>query len=433
MPNISTISLPSSLPFPGLELQKMLPANHDSLSSMLGLCLAYLRVVHPQRLSSLDESARASAHLISLLLNDPLTQSLLPKVHPAPTAPAKELTALQIRLTSLENTLTNLTKATTEVRKDLKKSPIPPAQPASTPKAQAKGAPPPATSYAAKAASPPRPSVVVDTSAYTWSTTRPTPADLCSTLNAALDHSASTQVRLSAARWTGKGNLVLWGSTSTTAPQLNNALPQLTEVLQTSLSAMAQSAPQSPPTVRHNVKWSRLRINSVPTGVTDTSKAFPPDAVHKALAAENPTYASLIITQKPSWVRNPDTYAPSSASSLSFAFQDPDGTGAQRLLQQRTLFAFGHVATLKKWKETQPKRNKPLVPSKRQTQSRGSGHENPTSESLPPSMYSTAPSASAEGSTTLTPRQKAWQERHARTRHAMANWDDPEARAAALT
>ena len=320
MPNITTISLPSSLPFPGLELQKMLPANHDSLASMLGLCLAYLRVMHPQRLTALDESARASAHLVSLLLNDPLTQSLLPKVHPAPTAPVKELSALQIRLTSLENTLTNLTKATTEVRKDIKKAPNLTAPSASMPKAQAKAAPHPTISYAAKAASPPCPSMVVDTSAYTWSAARPTPMDICSTINAALDLSASTQVRLSAARWTGKGNLVLWGSTSTTAPQLTNALPHLTEVLQTSLSAMAQSAPQSPPTVRHNVKWSRLRINSVPTGVSDTLKAFPPDTVHKALAAENPTYASLIITQKPSWVRNPDTYAPGSSSSLSFTF-----------------------------------------------------------------------------------------------------------------
>jgi hypothetical protein len=220
---------------------------------------------------------------------------------------------------------------------------------------------------------------------------RPPPLDICTTLNATLDDMPSTLVRLSAARWMAKGNLVLWGTNNTTAQQLTNALPQLTEVLQTSLSAMAQMAPFSLPTVRHNVKWSRLFINSVPTGVTDTNKAHTPNAVHRALAAENPTYASLTITQKPSWVCNPDTYAPSSSSSLSFAFQDPDGSGAQRLLQLRTLFAFGHVMTLKRWKETPPKkRNTPNQPNT-QTPSRGPEPNNPMGQDPSPSVYNPAP------------------------------------------
>jgi hypothetical protein len=86
---------------------------------MLGLCLAYLKAMHPAKLAQPDESMRASAHLINLLINDPLAQSLLPKGTPN-TALVKELNALQICLTSLENTLTNLAKATTEVRKDIK-------------------------------------------------------------------------------------------------------------------------------------------------------------------------------------------------------------------------------------------------------------------------------------------------------------------------
>jgi hypothetical protein len=113
MPNITTISLPLSLPFPGLELQKLLPANHDSLASILGLSLAYLQVMHPKKITAMDEPSRASAHLISLFLNDLLTQSLISKMPPSSSAPAKELTALQICLISLENMLTNLTKATT--------------------------------------------------------------------------------------------------------------------------------------------------------------------------------------------------------------------------------------------------------------------------------------------------------------------------------
>jgi hypothetical protein len=161
-PIIQTIKLPSFLPFPGDQLRNSFPANHDSLSSMLGLCLAYLKHMHPAKCSPPDESARASAHILNLLFSDPLVQTLLPKSNLTPTAPAKELSALQICLTSLENMLANLAKATSKVRKDLKSKPNPPAQPAkqSVPTAFA---PHSATSYAAKAASPQHPSVVVDT------------------------------------------------------------------------------------------------------------------------------------------------------------------------------------------------------------------------------------------------------------------------------
>ena len=236
---------------------------------MLGLCLAYLRHMHPAKTLPPDESARASAHIINLFLQDPLTQTLLPKSNQTPTAPAKELNALQIRLTSLENTLANLAKATADVRKDIKSKPNPPAQlpnqgPPKTP------GPTPAPSYATKAALPPRPSCVVDMSAYTWPDQKPTPSEICATINAALDRTNPTQVHASAARWTAKGNLVIWGGANTTAHQLTTTLPHFTETLQVTLSALADKAPISPPTVRHNVKWSKLRINAVPTGKTVT-------------------------------------------------------------------------------------------------------------------------------------------------------------------
>jgi hypothetical protein len=172
----------------------------------------------------------------------------------------------------------------------------------------------------------------------------------------ALDRSKSTQVRTSAARWTAKGNLVIWGGANTTAPQLTSAIPHFSEALQSSLSALSESSPASPLTLRHNVKWSKLRLNSVPTGTSDTRGAFTPDEAHNALITENPSYATLSITQKPSWVRDPKTYKPGATSSLSVSFEDPDGTGAQTLLRLRTLYAFGHVITVKRWKQTPPKR-----------------------------------------------------------------------------
>jgi hypothetical protein len=395
MPAIQTIKLPNFLPFPAPQLRDGFPPNHDSLASMLGLCLAYLKIMHPAKLAQPDESSRASAHIINLLINDPLIQTILPKGTPANTAPAKELNALQIRLTSLENTLANLAKATTEVRKDLKAHPTTPAQSAKPSTTKSVPAPPP--TYAAKAASPQRPSVVVDAAAYTWpEDRRPPPSDFCATINAALDHSNATQVRVSAARWTTKGNLVLWGGPNTTAHQLTNALPHFSEALQASLSATSESAPQKPPTLRPNVKWSKLRFNAVPTGKTDSQGAHNPDEVHAALAAENQAYASLTITQKPSWVRDPTKYTTGAISSLSVSFEDPDGTGAQTLLRNRTLYAFGHVITVKRWKQTPPTRAirtnpdptsrntgttpQPFIPS---------GSKPPTEERAQPSVYQT--------------------------------------------
>ncbi|KAI0257005.1 hypothetical protein BJV78DRAFT_836 [Lactifluus subvellereus] len=281
--------------------------------------------------------------------------------------------------------LANLAKATTDVRKDLKSHSTPTAHPAKPSTASIRVPAPPPT-YAAKAATPQRPSVVVEATAYTWpDNKRPSPSDICATINAALDHTNPTPVRMSAAKWTAKGNLVIWGGTNTTAHQLTTALPHFSEALQTSFSSMAESAPQSPPILRHNVKWTKLRFNAVPTGKTNTRKAYMPDEAHKALANENPAYTALIITQKPSWVRDPTTYLPGATSSLSVSFEDPDGTSAQTLLRHRTLYAFGHVITVKRWKQSPPKRaRKTPAPCTTPTTP---GVNNPGGEGPQPTVY----------------------------------------------
>src|SRR6266403_3246491 len=61
-------------------------------------------------------------------------------------------------------------------------------------------------------------------------------------------------------------------------------------------------------------------------------------------------------TQEPSWVQDPSTYtAPGTTSSLVFSFKDPDGTSTQALLCMRTVYVFGHIATVKRWKTSPPK------------------------------------------------------------------------------
>jgi hypothetical protein len=141
---------------------------------------------------------------------------------------------------------------------------------------------------------------------------------------------------------------------STNATQLQASLPLTAAATKRHISAIAHLT--SPPPCRTNVKWSRVLLHKVPTGATDSRAAYSPDECHKALVAENPFYSSLTITQRPSWVRHPSSYTAGSASSLSFAFEDPDGTLTTTLSQKKVLYAFGHVITIKKWKQrTTPK------------------------------------------------------------------------------
>ncbi|KAI9511202.1 hypothetical protein F5148DRAFT_1281010 [Russula earlei] len=206
MPNVHMIPLPAFLPFQEDHLRNLLPPNHDSLASILGLTLAYLKHLHPTKLAQPDKSMWASAHLLKLFLNDTFTMSLPLETNTYSTAPAKELNSLQTCLTSLETTLTNLTKATTNEQED----------------------------------------------------------------------------------------------------EPNN--------------------------------------EEIPDG----------DCPH-----HHPT---------PSWVQPPHTYSPGTNSSLSFSFEDPDGTKAQTLLHSHILHMLGHVVTLKRWKNaphknpTKTQAAKPPIP-----------------------------------------------------------------------
>jgi hypothetical protein len=49
----------------------------------------------------------------------------------------------------------------------------------------------------------------MDMALYTWPDPKPTPADICATINASLDASNPTQVWITAVKWMPKGNLVL--------------------------------------------------------------------------------------------------------------------------------------------------------------------------------------------------------------------------------
>jgi hypothetical protein len=147
-------------------------------------------------------------------------------------------------------------------------------------------------------------------------------------------------------------------NTDATAHQLQNSLTFISETIRTQIPAISCNLDHPPP-IRANVKWSRILLNKVPTEKTDTRPAYSPDECHKALIAENPSYASLTVTQRPSWVRNPLSYTANTMSSLTFAFEDPDSTRAATLLADKVLYISGATATAKRWKQRPPTKMPP--------------------------------------------------------------------------
>ncbi|KAI9429148.1 hypothetical protein H4582DRAFT_2065746 [Lactarius indigo] len=166
-------------------------------------------------------------------------------------------------------------------------------------------------------------------------------------------------MRFSSARWSGTGNLVLTGGPGTTAQQLFKLEPQIQSIITDFLSS-------PPPLLTVNSKWSKILINNVPTGVTTTSGPASPNDCHLSLLTHNPIYATLMVTQKPSWVRPPSSLQPHSHSSLVMAFEDPTGAILQQLTKNKSLHIFSIESPVKAWvdkkrprKHNTPQEHKP--------------------------------------------------------------------------
>ncbi|KAF8259165.1 hypothetical protein EI94DRAFT_1707334 [Lactarius quietus] len=218
------------------------------------------------------------------------------------------------------------------------------------PVTRAKGKTQPLT-FANAVASPPHPSIVVSLANCTWPDGKPSLADLCKGINSALDASDNNQTCISATRWTARDNMILTRGPNTTTHQLQLATSTIHQHFTNSYLSNNMDTPPSLPVIQPNVKWSKILINSVPTGVSPTRKAMTPEECQQALTAENPYYATLNVTQKPSWVRNPNSYSEEAVSLLVVAFEDPDGSHTCALLSNKVLYVFGHCATLRKWKQ----------------------------------------------------------------------------------
>ena len=220
--------------------------------------------------------------------------------------------------------------------------------------------PPCPTSYAAAMAQQPkpkpvtRPSLVISLRHATLASNLKAQAQLqapslVEACNEVLQSDARhANVRISAAKWAPSGNLVVFAGPDTNLTQLQSSHHIIT-------SAIEAALPEPTPLASHpNVKWSKLLINSVPTGATEISPANTREECHQALLHDNPSYRRLRITQLPSWVRKPSEYKPHSASSLVVAFEDPDGSALSSLIAARHLYGFGSQLTIRKWKNPPP-------------------------------------------------------------------------------
>ena len=203
---------------------------------------------------------------------------------------------------------------------------------------------------------PPRPSLMLSLIGHTLDTTLKTQAGIlapglvgvCNDALASVPTFAS--IRVSACRWTPKGNLVVFAGLDTSRDQLSATSHLLT-------SAVATSLPDASARVSSclNVRWGKVLVNGVPTGVTDNSSAaHSPSVCLQDLLENNPSLRPLKVTQLPSWVRAPRLFQPGSSSSLVFAFEDPDGTIAPSLIAARHLFCFGACIMVRRWRQPPP-------------------------------------------------------------------------------
>jgi len=175
-------------------------------------------------------------------------------------------------------------------------------------------------------------SIVVDLAYWNLAESdRPPVETICKNINNDLATSSHSTVHLIAAKWTAKGNLILTGDASTS---LNVLLPATSHIATIIGARFAKTTPKT----RANIKWSKILINGVPTGKSQSQEPYTPDECHQALLKNNPAYTSLTVMQKPSWVKAPSSYTVNAASSLAVVFEDPDGTKLKTIVEGRHLY-----------------------------------------------------------------------------------------------
>jgi len=273
-----------------------------------------------------------------------------PPAKPAPPAPTVDITPM---VDAMEEKLEDLKRETASSLKSF----------AEAVKASAPPRPPPSLPIKPKNSTPsikgnPLPKAVIRFCCRITPDTRPSFIDLTNRFNNSLhNHPKFSHVRVIGVKWTVASNLLVCAQAPSPST-LVAALEAVQEVISRDF-AVKDIIP--------NTRWSRVTLSHVYTGMEETdSCAYSPEEIHEELTTHNPSYVALTIRQLPSWVRNPESFRAEQVSSISFTFEDSDGTQARQLLGS-TLTAFGNLrCNIKAWippkKTPQKSRLAPLSP-----------------------------------------------------------------------
>ena len=168
----------------------------------------------------------------------------------------------------------------------------------------------------------------------------PSFADLVPQLNSSLhDYPIFSCVHVVSVKWTTASNLLVCAQ----APSPSVLVAALEAIITDFKGGMKMRVKD----IISNVKWSQVTLSHIFAGKGPNSPTHSPCDLHEELVAHNPNYVSLMI-QQPSWVQNPESFKDGQIS-ISFAFEDPDGSYAHQLIGS-SLTAFGNLqCTVKAW------------------------------------------------------------------------------------
>jgi hypothetical protein len=138
--------------------------------------------------------------------------------------------------------------------------------------------------------------------------------------------------------WNASGNCVLTFPPQTSTKLIEDHFPAIK-------NAMGLNENQ---VISRDTPWSKVTLRAVYARDTPSSNVYSNDDLMVALMA-NPVMSRFKITQAPRWVRRPEDID-GFKSSISFAFEDPDGQLIKLLLKTQ-LFMFGSPVRAKRWED----------------------------------------------------------------------------------
>jgi hypothetical protein len=138
--------------------------------------------------------------------------------------------------------------------------------------------------------------------------------------------------------WNASGNCVLTFPPQTSTKLIEDHFPAIK-------SAMGISENQ---VISRDTPWSKVTLRAVYARDAPSSNVYSNEELSAALMA-NPVMSKIKITQPPRWVRRPEDID-GFKSSISFAFEDPDGQLIKQILKTQ-LFMFGSPVRAKRWED----------------------------------------------------------------------------------